>query len=427
MRSDFACPARQPHYNASMQRATILFLCSILSALVVAAQETAAGPEPPREGRLTGHILCGDTRLPARGAKVLVAPVPSESGSSEQHLGGGMAMTHTSNNGTFLVEHLGPGEYTVFAFYSGYLSPFFDLLALDKQPAKQQTLLGRLGTVEIHGSETVTFDLTLGRGAILAGRVLFSDGTPAISVPLTLEGATEAGNKPQNPKEIAAQEWTRQTFEKSQLTTDDRGHFRLVGLAPGKYRLATSEPVAASNYGEADAEGVSPLAEMGMISDPRSLHFYSNGTIHRAGATVYDLKAGDVVQGLEITLPLDAFHDVRGQVETADGKPAISGSLTLTDDSDAQLSYRTHVHKDGSFVLHQVPAGSYRLEVKGAGTEGNTGPQNNPVPTSKAPDNSGGNASLSVMVQDTDVSNVVVTIGGSGEQTSATLPIGATP
>ena len=410
-----------------MQRAAVWILCSILSALGVAAQETdAAGPAPPHEGRITGHVLCGDTRLPARGAKVLVVPLPSDTGSSRQHVGGGMAMTHTRNDGTFLVEHLGPGEYTIFAFYSGYLSPFFDLVALDKERARRQVLLARLGTVAVHGSETAEFDLTLQRGAILAGQVLFSDGTPAISVPLTLENATATETKSPDANQAAGQEWARQMFEKPQLSTDDRGDFRLVGLAPGKYRLAASEPVAASSYGEAEAEGISSLVDMGMISDPRSLRFYSNGTIHRAGAVIYDLKADDVVSGVEITLPLDAFHDVRGQVETADGKAASSGELMLTDTSDAQLSYKTHVHKDGSFVLHQVPAGSYRLEVKGASTEGKTGAQNNSIATSNAPDTSGGAASLPITVQDTDVSNVVVTIGGSREQTSATSPAGAT-
>ncbi len=39
--------------------------------------------------------------------------------------------------------------HTVFAFYAGYLSPFFYVTALDKEPAKQQTLLARLGTVAV--------------------------------------------------------------------------------------------------------------------------------------------------------------------------------------------------------------------------------------------------------------------------------------
>ncbi len=84
------------------------------------------------------------------------------------------------------------------------------------------------------------------------------------------------------------------------------------------------------------------------------------------------------------------------------------------------------MHKHGSFALHQVPAESYRLEVKGAKTEGKTGAQNNSVTTSDTPGNNGGEASLSLMVQDTDVRDVIVTIGGSREQNSATWPVGAT-
>ncbi len=64
--------------------------------------------------------------------------------------------------------------------------------------------------------------------------------------------------------------------------------------------------------------------------------------------------------------------------------------------------------------------------MKGAKTEGKTGAQNNSVTTSDAPGNNGGEAGLPLMVQDTDVRDVIVTIGGSREQTSATLPVGAT-
>ena len=80
---------------------------------------------------------------------------------------------------------------------------------------------------------------------------------------------------------------------------------------------------------------------MGFITDPRSLHFFSGGTTHRAAATTYGIKAVDVVNGIEITLPLDALHDVRGRVETADGTLANSGGISLTDNSDPLLTYKT--------------------------------------------------------------------------------------
>ena len=332
-----------------------------------------------------------------------------------------MGMTHTGNDGTFLVEHLGPGEYTVFAFYAGYLSSFNDLLALNKDPAKQRILLARLGTVTVHGSETENFDVALQRGATLTGHVLFSDGTPAISVALTLESTVTAASEPRDPKQAMAEAAEGWMSDKPRLTTDDRGQFRLVGLPPGKYRLAASQPVAASDYGEADPDGLSGLVSLGLLSDPRSLHFYSGGTIHRADATVYDLKAADTVEDVEIILPLNAFHDVRGVVETADGKVAVAGAVTLTDESDSQLSYRTRVRDDGSFLLHQVPAGSYQLEVK----ESRPGEKHHPENTSGNPpeaQSAGGNAHLGVLVQDADVTDLVLTVSAPADQTSTGVP-----
>ena len=96
---------------------------------------------------------------------------------------------------------------------------------------------------------------------------------------------------------------------------------------------------------------------------PARLTTYSGNTLHRKDAKVYDLKAGDSVDGIEITLPLNGLHSIRGTVAGKDGTPLNYGSLDLIDSSDSTITFHAMLDTDGQFRFSGIPEGTYKLKT----------------------------------------------------------------
>ncbi len=373
-------------------------------------------PSRTARGRITGHVLCDDTHRPARGAFVLLVPVPAP-GSRGIPPGATTTMNHVGSDGTYSIEHLPPGEYTVLAFFPGYLSAADDVLAEQIEHEAPQTSLDRdlflpNGTVSLRGTETANFDISLHRGAAISGRVLYSDGAPAAQITLVLENT--AAKPPKDPAKTQEQEMnaalSRRVFTHQNFSTDDLGYFRLAGLQPGKYRLAATQDSSAPTEGGGDIDGMGLLFTG--LADPHALRFYAGDTPHRAAAKVYELRAGDEVNGLEITLPTDALRQVRGTVTAKDGRTINIGDLTLTDNSDPTLVFDAKLQQDGTFLIPQVPAGNYTLAASNAriGEPGKT-PAGTPAQFAPLkPTHAFADGSLTLLVKDNDLTDVSLTL-----------------
>src|ERR1700761_7420857 len=77
-------------------------------------------------GHVTGTVICGDNRYPARGALVIVTTLPPEDKS--QQVSNTQTMARVGMDGFYRADHLAPGEYAVIAMLPGYLSPIDDML-----------------------------------------------------------------------------------------------------------------------------------------------------------------------------------------------------------------------------------------------------------------------------------------------------------
>src|SRR6185437_5467941 len=80
----------------------------------------------------------------------------------------------------------------------------------------------------------------------------------------------------------------------------------------------------------------------------------------------YELRAGDDVNGIEITIPVYAFHRVEGHLSTFDGRQLISAEITLADTSDDSFVLHARLARDGGFAFPEVPSGTYKLAVNNA-------------------------------------------------------------
>jgi hypothetical protein len=350
------------------------------SALPISQNRSDAAPQ----ARITGHVLLADTKEPARNAVVLHN---SLDGQNRQFLRVGL-------DGTYLFEHVVPGEYIVMTYLDGYLSPF-DKLNLTPADTTIRSLFEKVvaaqGSLKVGLEGTQTLDISMERGAMISGRLLYSDGSPAIQAGIELRDTAAPNSEPGMPgvqlEDLG--DISRSEFVHQPLETDDQGHFRIAGIRPGTYRIAAvllqKEPMQNTD--------VLARAIVGAI------RYYTNDTIHAGLAKTYTLVAAHELSGLEIRIPLDGFHSVQGKVVARDGRPITSAEVSIVETSDPSLHF-LGVASEGSFRFDRLPPGTYKL----------TAPWGNIAPPGGQATAAFGAGSTTFTLKDTDLNNVMLTL-----------------
>jgi hypothetical protein len=369
---------------------------------------------PPHNGRITGTVLCADTHRPARGAVIMIVPIPALDGKGENNAGS-QGFARVASDGTYVVEHMVAGEYGVMALLPGYLSPIDEVTAgdiNDNSPQKIRDLFSKYGTVTVRGQETGSLDLSLQRGAAVSGRILYADGSPASQIMIDVQDVNAKSSKSKSPgSDINPGALMRSMFMRQNQGTDDQGHFRIAGLPPGTYRVAAVQ--ASANPMDAMSGGDGMAGLLGFSSSPTDLHIYSGDTLHKKSAKTYELRFGDEVSGVDITVPVDAFHRVTGRLSTADGRSINAATLTLTDTVDDSLTFQSNVDHEGVFVIPAVPAGTYTLAATQAkiGAMPDGYPDNMPINAGMLKvTNVFADGKTSVIVKESDVADVNLTL-----------------
>jgi hypothetical protein len=99
--------------------ATMCFVyCAALEGQAAFAQSLL-----PRTARIVGHVICADTRAPARLASIILQPVPTRTAKGEYRRPNGIWESQapptysvmTDTHGAFEIEHLEAGSYYVVA------------------------------------------------------------------------------------------------------------------------------------------------------------------------------------------------------------------------------------------------------------------------------------------------------------------------
>jgi hypothetical protein len=368
------------------------------------------------QGSVSGHVTLADVHAPARGARIMVLPLAAIGAAEDQPEGMADAMPHmgtTGLDGGFTVAHIPAGDYVVLAFTAGYLSPLDGVEMPVAESAEEQKTYMKLlrdiaPTVRVSGQQTTRLDLELQRGAVLTGRVLYSDGAPATQLHVVLQNAKDQTDDEKAKRMADVGSMFRTTLLMQNSATDEQGHFRIAGIAPGTYRLAIPQTFEASqSFGDEMME-----AFYANQRDTRKLTIYSGSTLHRKDAKTYALKAGETVDGVEITLPLTGLHSVHGIAAGKDGVPLNSGVLDLTDTSDPAISFHTTIGAEGEFRFGGVPEGEYQLKA----TDGQI-LENRHVPDDAQQDalvptaiRAFAETTIRVIVQTTDIDNLTLTL-----------------
>jgi hypothetical protein len=188
---------KRPGHPAIVLIATVLLFC-----LDVAAQNTTPTPRPeePTTGSLTGKVI-SDNGQPLAGVTIYLRA------SSTFSMG---RATVTDSEGNFQLNNLDSALYQVYANSPAYI---FEQRDPDAPP-----IYYRIG-------DSVRLELT--RGGVITGAVTNNLGEPVVSVPVRVHLIRDAkGQRSPIPAF---------TPERS---TDDRGIYRIYGLAPGTYLVS---------------------------------------------------------------------------------------------------------------------------------------------------------------------------------------------
>lgn len=323
---------------------------------------------PQIGGTITGHVYCGDTQRPARFADVELLQQSTNTSRSTNYQTAGRG--RTALDGSFTITGVPAGDYYVSATMSGYISQQA-VSRMTQQP------IARVPMTHIDAGRSADVVVTMDRGAVVSGRVTYDDGSvvPGVSVrlrPLTTSTTgtnTAAGNQFGNilgglfgfGSDMGLNE------------TDDRGIYRLNGIAPGKYSLVVAVQTETVGQGRAAGRG-------GFRGPPPLLNVYAPGTMRKADAQIIEIRGGETDDGVDIRVALNGLHTVQGRVESkADGHMLNAGTVSLADAVDSSTTRSTVIDPDGTFRVEYLPPGTYNVTVSGqdrppdAGRGGNRG------------------------------------------------------
>jgi len=290
-------------------------------------------PQTPVRYQLAGRVLDAESGQPLRRALV-----QATTGNLQTD-----RWTRTDAAGHWVFDGVNPGAYTLSASRDGYVTMAFG----------QRGAFGTPGVVRVPADGRFDrLDIALPRGGVITGRITDDMGDPIARAGVQalrvrfVDGVRQLAPVTSGIVGLASGGLT---------LTDDRGEFRLFGLAPGTYYV--SALYGANAPGESDDRFGYPET------------FYP-GTPSIAQAHPL-VVAADVPVTATFTIAPTALSLVSGRVVSATGQPVAAARVTLravAPGRSLQVGSLLSRVADaaGQFEIRGVPAGDYVLQVQGA-------------------------------------------------------------
>ena len=298
--------SRWPHRGAG----TLLII--LFASLCASAQSQflpASAKAESKSGTIAGRVV-NENGQPHVNARVWVRPDTPE----------GLPVTQTTTNrsGVFNVTGLANGSYSVSAGVPAYLP------RLDQAP------------VVYKGGELIT--LVLIKGAVISGTVTSLKGEPVVGI----------GVRARMVRDDAGRDYAN--FGKYyDNRTDDRGVYRVYGLAAGTYVVSAD--------GNIDDRLSLPMTVNGFANDLPTYAPSSN----RENASEISVRIGEEVSDVDIRYRGEHGSTISGIVSGL--HPDHRGySVQLTSVVEGRLR-RSNQFQDGEFSFDGVPDGEYQIDA----------------------------------------------------------------
>jgi protocatechuate 3,4-dioxygenase beta subunit len=307
---------------------------------------------PQGTGMIAGRVTAADSGRALRRARVVV----SGTGRSQ--------VASTDEQGRYRITGLAAGSYTVTAAKSGYVDGAFG----------QRRSLRSGAPVELtDGQQAANIDLKLARGGVVTGHVVDEEGEPLARAVVTILRQQYVRGE----KQLTAAGWDQ---------TDDRGQYRIFGLAPGDYYLSAMAGGFEQMMGQAIA-GIGAGVDRNTESTGYAPTYYP-GVIAAADATKVKVAAAQELGGIDFQVQIVQLSTVKGIV--AGG----SAAVTLFPDDGAPSGgrggggggrgafgaiigggLRAFTRDDGTFSISNVTPGKYTIVARADGGAGGGGPR----------------------------------------------------
>jgi hypothetical protein len=315
-----------------LKRGIALCVVFVLAAGSTEAQQPAGAAAATGTATIRGRVAA-PTGAPIRGADVRLSGVA-------------LRNVESGEDGRFEITGLPTGRYTLQAIKVGFGIANSSPINIDP---------GRSFTVT--DGQTVTRDITLQRGGVITGRIVDEAGDPVTGLEIRVERYVygPAG------RQLAS--GTSGLTTPFNLRTNDRGEFRIFGLAAGEYIVS----VRAQQFGAALTRGTAGSRDRTEGFPPT---FYP-GTTRQTEAQAVRVRAGEEVAA-DFAVAAGRMLRVSGRAMNSRGTPATGLNVYLgveTSNSSGQIDGGP-VGPDGSFSMGNVPAGSYTLRIRQAGATG---------------------------------------------------------
>ena len=307
--------------------------------------------EPKGAGEIRGTIVSDDTPpRPLRRAVVTISEAVSTIA----------ARTVTSDEtGRFAFRALPSGRYSISASRAPYLPGAYGATRV-AGPGSLQT--GTAIALE-DGQQIEGLAITLVRGAVITGTLRDPDGQPARGFPISPAYYRRDGNG------------RRALVRGREVTTDDRGVFRMFGLSPGAYFLmvSVSQPDG-TLVTEEDIRRA--LSQQDRTSSPTSASrrtvgyapVFFPGTPDLAQAMQVTVAAAEERSGVDFQVQFVPMARIAGVLTGQDGKPTQGVRVTAMSDEPVGSARAielqgTTTDQFGRFTIHSIPPGAYSVDA----------------------------------------------------------------
>ncbi len=292
------------------------FRVTIYCAMLIAA---CFAPALAQRGEITGRVVTEDGGgMPNVNVMLFPAGTNQTSFSSSS-----TNRTSTDEEGNFKFTNLAPRVYSISVFGGkGYVRPY---VPLAERRIRDFVRVGDNVTV------------TLVRGSVITGRVTTASGDPMIGVRVSATMVKDPDGQP-----------VRQGGSGGARSTDDRGVYRLYGLAPGTYIVSTQNSMS----------GPTPTPYEGNV-----VTYYPSAT--RDTAAEVTVTSGGELTGVDIRFRGERGRSVSGTI--AGGADPIQREVGVSVNLRSAATGATvggeYVRTTfaSGFAIHGVPDGEYEL------------------------------------------------------------------
>lgn len=247
--------------------------------------------------------------------------------------GSSTRLAATDDDGRFVLTHVPAGSYSLWASKPGYVTTYYG----SRHPGR-----GPGVPIAIGAGERLSISLRMLHGATITGTIADARGRPVSNLPVQAVemDARQAAVAPTTSAVVAS--------------TDDRGIYRIYGLAPGTYLVAAVPNVnglAAAGVsvtddevqwvrGQTSSANRAPASTLMPPTGPSVTYapvFYP-GTADAGQAATITIAAGEERAGVSFTFPLVPTARVAGTTIDWVGQPLSGVSLTLAQKHDASVA-----------------------------------------------------------------------------------------